>query len=103
MGTCSSLHALIFLAGDIRISLPYSRLLFHEPVFETKNQKSLSELRMRVKEMETYQNYIIDIVSDRCNQPKTRVRKLIDGRDLILDAEDALVFGAVTEILERMY
>lgn len=101
-GTCASMMAVLMLAGEKRLMMPYSKLVFHEPVLDSDNRKTYTELCEIVKSMKRYTDILTEIISNRCGQPVNKIKRLMSGKDLVLEAEDALAFGAVSGIIEKL-
>ena len=94
--------AVLMLAGEKRLMMPYAKLVFHEPILDGGNRKTYAELCEIVKSMKRYTDILTDIISNRCGQPVNKIKRLMSGKDLVLEAEDALAFGAVSGIIEKL-
>jgi ATP-dependent Clp protease, protease subunit len=100
MGQAASAAAVLLAAGapGHRYVLPNARVLIHQPHGQAGGQSS--DMEIAVAEMVAMREKIIDILTDRTNQPRERIKADMD-RDFILRGEDAVAYGLVDEVLHQ--
>jgi ATP-dependent Clp protease, protease subunit len=100
VGQAASAAAVLLAAGapGHRYVLPNARVLIHQPHGQAGGQSS--DMEIAVAEMVAMREKIIDILTDRTNQPRERIKADMD-RDFILRGEDAVAYGLVDEVLHQ--
>ena len=98
MGQAASAAAVISLAGakGKRYALPNARILLHQPHGGVEGQAV--DIEIQAKEIIRNRELMNEIIATHTGQPMERVSKDTD-RDYILTAEQAVVYGAVDEII----
>ena len=98
MGQAASAAAVISLAGakGKRYALPSARILLHQPHSGVEGQAV--DIEIQAKEMVRNRELMNEIIATHTGQPMERVSKDTD-RDFILTADQAVVYGAVDEII----
>lgn len=105
VGTCASMSAILFLAGEKREMLPHGRLIYHEPCsgrLEELGERKLSHLKEVVECLEVYHKRIVGIIAKRTGQDADKVDSLIKPTDFCLTAEEAYQFGAATKLIRKL-
>ncbi len=100
VGQAASAAAVILAAGTRgkRFALPNARVLLHQPHGGVEGQSS--DLEIHAKEIVRQRRRVEEILAEHTGQPIERIATDTD-RDFILDAEGALAYGLVDEILEH--
>ena len=98
MGQAASAAAVLGLAGakGKRYSLPYARILLHQPFGGAEGQAV--DIEIQAREIVRNRELMNEIIARHTGQPLERVSKDSD-RDFILTAEQAVEYGAVDEII----
>lgn len=96
-GIVASMATIVFLAGDTRILTENTRLMIHQVY--TGSEGKCSDAKIDIKETETLQNRIIDIISERTGQSRSKITKEFKIGDKWLSAEEAKEDGYADEIL----
>ena len=99
-GMAASMGAVLLCAGEKgkRSALPHSRVLIHQPLGGAQGQAT--EILIAAKEIEKTRTELFNIISSHTGQPIEKVAA--DGeRDYWMNAEEALAYGMVDEILKK--
>lgn len=96
LGIVASMGFIIYLAGDKRISAPYTRYLNHQvsSYFEGK----ATDIEIQKKEVDVLEQIAIDIVSDRTGMKEAMIKKSVKVGDNYFSAKEALKHGIVHKI-----
>ena len=98
IGQAASMGALLLAAGTKgkRFSLPYSRIMIHQPWGGT--QGTASDISIQAKEILRMREEINKILAKHTGQPLERIEKDTD-RDYFMSAQEAKDYGLVDEVL----
>ena len=99
-GMAASMGSVLLCAGQKgkRSALPHSRVLIHQPLGGAQGQAT--EILIAAKEIEKTRTELFNIISSHTGQPIEKVAA--DGeRDYWMNAEEALAYGMVDEILKK--
>jgi ATP-dependent Clp protease, protease subunit len=98
VGQACSAAAVLLAAGaeGHRSALPNARVLIHQPHGGAQGQSS--DMEIAVREMVTMRERMVDILTERTGQLRSRIEADID-RDYILRGEEAVGYGLVDEII----
>jgi ATP-dependent Clp protease protease subunit len=91
----------VLLAGGEkgkRFALPHSRILIHQPLGGAQGQAS--DIDIQAKEILRMRESINNILVKHTGQPLEKVAKDTE-RDYFMDAEQAIEYGIVDQILEK--
>jgi len=97
-GMAASMGSVLLCAGTKgkRSALPHSKVLIHQPLGGAQGQAS--DIMIAAKEIEKTRKELYQIISDHTGQPYDKV--FIDAdRDYWMNAQEALAYGMVDEIL----
>ena len=102
IGTCASMGALIFLAGDKREMMEHGRIMIHDPAFG--GEASISglkphEVKARLEDLNKCKESLVKIIAERTGKEVEEIRE-ITKTDTFYDADEAVDFGIATEILK---
>jgi ATP-dependent Clp protease protease subunit len=98
VGQACSAAAVLLAAGaeGHRSALPNARILIHQPHGGAQGQSV--DMEIAVREMVTMRERMVDILTERTGQPRSRIETDID-RDYILRGDEAVAYGLVDEIV----
>ena len=99
-GMAASMGAVLLCSGEKgkRSVLPHSRVLIHQPLGGAQGQAT--EILIAAKEIEKTRTELFNIIAQHTGQPLEKVAA--DGeRDYWMNAEEALAYGMVDEILTK--
>ncbi|MDR0832620.1 MAG: ATP-dependent Clp endopeptidase proteolytic subunit ClpP [Candidatus Symbiothrix sp.] len=97
-GMAASAAAVLLVAGEkgLRYVLPHSRVMIHQPLGGAQGQAS--DIEITAREIIKIKKEIYTMISDHSGQPYEKVVQ--DGdRDFWMNAQEALEYGMVDEIL----
>ena len=98
MGMCASMGAYILSQGSKRYCLPNAEVMIHQPLGGAKGQAT--DIEIAAKNILKTKERLTKGLAKACNQPLEKV-KLDCERDYWMDAEEALAYGIVDEILNK--
>ncbi|MFN2362737.1 MAG: ATP-dependent Clp endopeptidase proteolytic subunit ClpP [Halarsenatibacteraceae bacterium] len=100
MGQAASAGALLLSAGaeNKRYSLPYSRIMIHQPMGGAQGKASDAEVH--IKELLDLKDILNDIMSKHTGQTKEKIGQDIE-KDFFMSAEDAKNYGIIDEVITR--
>lgn len=100
MGMAASAGALLLSAGKEgkRYSLPYSRIMIHQPAGGAQGKATDAEIQ--IQELLTLREIQNKILSKHTGQPVDKIAKDVE-RDFFMSAEDARKYGLIDEVIER--
>ena len=97
MGMCASMGAYILSQGDKRYILPNAEVMIHQPLGGAKGQAT--DIEIVAKNILKTKDKLTKGLAKACNQPVEKVKADCE-RDYWMDAEEALAYGIVDEIME---
>jgi ATP-dependent Clp protease protease subunit len=102
LGWAASAAAVILAAGATgkRYALPHSTILLHQPHGGAQGQSA--DIDIQAREILRQRQLVNELVARHTGQPVARIARDSD-RDFILDAEGALAYGLVDEILSARH
>ena len=100
IGQAASMGALLLCAGaqGKRSILPNSRVLIHQPLGGTRGQAS--DIEIHANEILRLKTRLNEIMSNATGQDLSRIKADTD-RDNIMDAEEAVAYGLVDQIIQN--
>lgn len=98
-GYAASAAAVLLQAGDRRLATQHSRILLHEVSQVYFGQERASDAEESAQEMIKINNILLQMVADRCGRSFEELKTLTHKRDAWFDAEEALEFGLIDEII----
>jgi len=100
IGQAASMGAVLLAGGEKgkRFALPHSRILIHQPLGGAQGQAS--DIDIQAKEILRMRESINNILVKHTGQPLEKVAKDTE-RDYFMDAEQAIEYGIVDQILEK--
>lgn len=100
IGQAASMGAVLLAGGEKgkRFALPHSRILIHQPLGGAQGQAS--DIDIQAKEILRMRESINTILVRHTGQPLDKVAKDTE-RDYFMDAQQAIEYGIVDQILEK--
>ncbi|MBP7530060.1 MAG: ATP-dependent Clp endopeptidase proteolytic subunit ClpP [Syntrophorhabdaceae bacterium] len=100
IGQAASMGAVLLAGGEKgkRFALPHSRILIHQPLGGAQGQAS--DIDIQAKEILRMREAINYILVKHTGQPLEKVEKDTE-RDYFMDAQQAIEYGIVDQILEK--
>ena len=100
IGQAASMGSVLLCAGSKgkRSCLPHARVLIHQPLGGAQGQAS--DIMIAAKEIDKMRTELYTIISEHSGQPFDKVFKDAD-RDYWMNAQEALEYGMVDEILTK--
>ena len=100
VGQAASMGALLLAGGakSKRFSLPNSRMMIHQPISGFQGQAS--DIDIHAKEVLKMKSLVNSILSKHTGKTEKQIAKDTD-RDNFMDAEAALKYGLIDQILEE--
>jgi ATP-dependent Clp protease protease subunit len=98
IGQASSMAAVLLAAGTKgkRYALSHSRVMLHQPIGGATGQAA--DIAIHAKEIVRIKETLSEILTKHTNQPLEVIRKDTD-RNFFMDANEALAYGIVDEVL----
>jgi ATP-dependent Clp protease, protease subunit len=98
MGKAISCGAMLFAHGDVRYCGRHSRIMIHEISGGTDGSADVHNVYADAVEGKRLNRYFIGLLAKDCNieggyEGLRKIIKRRDGRDIYMDAEDAVAFG----------
>ncbi len=100
MGLVASAGALILLAApaELRIGLPNSHYLIHQPLSGMRGVAT--DIEIHAREIERMRGRINKLIADETGQPIDKVEKDTD-RDFWMNADEAVEYGLLSRVISR--
>src|SRR5947209_154322 len=101
IGQCASMGAVLLTSGakGKRNALPHSSVMIHQPLAGARG--TTTEILIRLKEYQRMKKELNDILLRHTGQTLDRIEKDTD-RDKFMTPQEALEYGIVDHILERV-
>ncbi len=103
VGMAASMGAVLLAGGTQgkRYTLPSSRVLIHQPLISGVLQGPATDLEIEAQEIMRLRDRLYQILADATGKTMEEIERDCD-RNKWLDAEEAVAYGCVDSILERM-
>ena len=100
MGMAASMASVLLASGTKgkRFTLPYARVMIHQPLGGAQGQAT--EIEIHAREILRIRDEMNDIMAKHTGQPKEKIQ-IDTERDYYLTAVEAKAYGLVDEILTR--
>jgi ATP-dependent Clp protease protease subunit len=98
-GQAASAAAVLLAAGTKgkRLALPHARVLLHQP-YGAMGYAQVTDLELAAKEILRMRDLMEEMLSHHTGQPRERIHVDTD-RDFVLEAEAALEYGIIDEVI----
>jgi len=98
LGQASSMGALLLLAGEKgkRFSLPYARIMIHQPLGGAQGQAT--DIDIQAREILRTRDQLNNIIANHTGQSLKRIEKDTD-RDFFMTSKQAMEYGIVDDVL----
>lgn len=103
MGTCASMGAILFLAGDKRGIMEHGRIMVHDPAFGSGHDiggKKPHQIQSELDDLNRCRKSLAEIISERTGRTMGEVYK-VTVNDTYFSAQEAVDFGLATEIVKK--
>lgn len=102
IGTAASMGAILFLAGSKREMLPHTKIMIHDPSFQSgfAGAKPL-EMQRQVDSLMEIRRILCEIISERTGKSIKEIYRKTKT-DSFFNAPDAVRFGLATGIVSRL-
>lgn len=100
IGQAASMAALLLAAGTKgkRFSLPYSRIMIHQPIGGFQGQAT--DIEIHAKEILKLKDTLNRILAGHTGQPLEKVQADTE-RDFFMSSEDAKAYGIIDEVITK--
>jgi|SRR5690606_30368655 len=101
VGMAASMGAFLLAAGakGKRFALPNSEVMIHQPLGGAEGQAS--DIAIRAKRIINMREKLNQILADRSGQPIERINQDTD-RDYFMSAQEAVEYGLIDKVIERV-
>ena len=96
MGQAASMGAFLLSSGDMRRSLPNSRIMIHQPSGGSQGQAT--DMRIRMKEMDIIERMLNEALAKNTGKSIEQI-EIDTNRDNFMSAKQALEYGLIDEIV----
>jgi len=99
LGQAASMASVLLAAGakGKRYSLPYSRILIHQPIGGVQGQAT--DIEIHAKEILRMREFLNEILSNHTGQPLERITRDTE-RDFFMSAREAKEYGIIDEVFD---
>ncbi len=101
LGSCSSMGAILFLAGDKREMMQHGKIMIHDPAFGRGYDiggKKPHEIQLELDDLNNCKKSLTQIIADRTGKTVKEISK-VTMKDAFYSAEEAVKFGLATGII----
>ncbi len=101
IGTCASMAAILFLAGDRRQMLPHTRVMIHDPSYSNANMsgRKSHEIQHELDKLNEVRETTAGIIAEKTGKTLEEIYA-VTADDTYYNAREAVDFGLATEILD---
>ncbi len=99
MGLCASMGAFLLSSGDKRYALENTKVMIHQPLGGAKGQAT--DIMIVAEEIISIKKKLNEILSINTKQPLSKIEHDTE-RDFYMDANKALEYGIIDEIVKKM-
>ncbi len=100
VGTCASMGAILFLAGDKREIAPHGRIMIHDPSYGSADigGKKPHEIQKQVDKLMETKEALAQIISNITGKPLEEIYELTK-EDTFFNAKEACEYGLATSVI----
>lgn len=103
MGTCASMGAILFLAGEKREMMEHGRIMVHDPAFGGGHDiggKKPHQIQSELDDLNRCRESLAKIIAERTGRSLEEIYK-VTANDTYFSAKEAVEFGLATDIIEK--
>ena len=103
MGTCASMGAILFLAGDKREMMEHGRIMVHDPAFGGGHDiggKKPHQIQSELDDLNRCRESLARIISERTGRTMEEIYK-VTANDTYFSAKEAIEFGLATNMIQK--
>ena len=103
MGTCASMGAILFLAGDKREMMKHGKIMIHDPAFGGNHEiggKKPHEIQTELDDLNRCRESLAQIIAERTGKTIDEIYK-VTVNDTYYSADEAVEFGLATAVITR--
>lgn len=103
MGTCASMGAILFLAGEKREMMEHGRIMVHDPAFGGNHDiggKKPHQIQSELDDLNRCRESLAKIISERTGKSLEEIYE-VTANDTYFSAEEAIEFGLATDIIKK--
>lgn len=100
MGTCASMGAILFLAGEKREMMEHGRIMVHDPAFGGGHDiggKKPHQIQSELDDLNRCRESLVEIIAERTGRSLEEIYK-VTANDTYFSAREAVEFGLATDI-----
>lgn len=101
IGTCASMGAIIFLAGNKREMMSHGKIMIHDPAFGGNHEmggKKPHEIQTELDDLNRCRQSLATIISERTGKDIEEVYK-VTANDTYYNPQEAIEFGLATDVI----
>ena len=103
IGTCASMGAILFLAGERREMMEHGKIMIHDPAFGGNHSiggKKPHEIQTELDDLNRCKEALARVISERTGKTLEEVFE-VTVEDTYYSAEEAIAFGLATAVIDR--
>lgn len=103
MGTCASMGAILFLAGEKREMMEHGRIMVHDPAFGGNHNiggKKPHQIQSELDDLNRCRESLAKIISERTGKTMEEVYE-VTANDTYFSADEAIEFGLATDMIQK--
>lgn len=101
IGTCASMGAILFLAGEKREMMSHGKIMIHDPAFGGGHEiggKKPHEIQVELDDLNRCRESLARIIAERTGKTIEEIYE-VTVNDTYYDAKEAVEFGLATKII----
>ena len=100
-GIVASMGLIIYLAGDVRLSLKSTSFMQHSIMSKNDEFSKIAEIQSSVEELNRLYDSFLQLMADNTKKPKKWWKEQLKYEDRFFNAKEAKKLGIVNKILTR--
>ena len=103
IGTCASMGAILFLAGERRQMMRHGKIMIHDPAFGGRHEmggKKPHEIQAELDDLNRCREALAVIISERTGKSMDEIYE-VTANDTYYNADEAVAFGLANEIITK--
>lgn len=103
MGTCASMGAILFLAGETREMMEHGRIMVHDPSFGGSHNiggKKPHQIQSELDDLNRCRESLAKIIAERTGKPIEEIYE-VTANDTYFSADEAIKFGLATSVIQK--